>query len=240
MIRFDWLGLDFDGTLSEHVADAATAQIHPRSLAALQRIASSGRIALAVISGRALADLQPRVPVPGIAFAGNHGLEIAHAGWHWQDPLALAAERDLAAVAECIAPHLGRVAGSFQDIKRYSISVDWRQVPGSDWAALPEIVAGLVAEFPALEWQRGAYGLDIRPRGAGTKGTAAAMLWQRQKGHGARPAFVGDDRTDEDAFAAAIAAGGLGAKVGTGPSVAQYRFAHPAAVADWLEGLAEK
>jgi len=54
---------------------------------------------------------------------------------------------------------------------------------------------------------------------------------------GRTPAFVGDDITDEDAFVAINALGGISVKVGAGPSHARFRLEHDGAVRDWLEGL---
>jgi trehalose 6-phosphate phosphatase len=46
--------------------------------------------------------------------------------------------------------------------------------------------------------------------------------------------MLGDDTTDEDAIATALALGGVGVKVGEGPSAAALRARDPAAVRAWL------
>jgi len=52
---------------------------------------------------------------------------------------------------------------------------------------------------------------------------------------GRRPVMLGDDTTDEDAIAAALALGGIGVKVGPGPSAARLRAPDPAAVRAWID-----
>ena len=72
------LALDFDGTLAPIVAQPADAAIDPRVpplLAPLQ-----GRLPVAIVSGRGLDDLGPRVPLPGLVLIGNHGNEWAEDG----------------------------------------------------------------------------------------------------------------------------------------------------------------
>ncbi|MGH2513504.1 MAG: trehalose-phosphatase, partial [Candidatus Limnocylindrales bacterium] len=74
---------DFDGTLAEINADPLAARPVPGALRALRRLARigtdrPGRLAIAVLTGRAVADIAGRVRVGGMRYLGNHGLE---AGW---------------------------------------------------------------------------------------------------------------------------------------------------------------
>jgi trehalose 6-phosphate phosphatase len=66
------------------------------------------------------------------------------------------------------------------------------------------------------------------------KGAAVKALQRHAPFSGRRPIFVGDDRTDEDGFRAALVHGGYGIKVGPEPSEARYRLASVAAVNAWL------
>jgi trehalose 6-phosphate phosphatase len=79
---------------------------------------------------------------------------------------------------------------------------------------------------------------ELRPPGA-DKGDALKALMREPTFAGARPLFVGDDLTDEHAFAAAAEFGGAGILVGPArETAARYRLASVKAVADWLGAAA--
>jgi trehalose 6-phosphate phosphatase len=75
--------------------------------------------------------------------------------------------------------------------------------------------------------------VEARPRGV-HKGAAVQALSRHAPFTGRRPVYVGDDRTDEDGFRAALVLGGHGVKVGPEPSEARYRLNSVRAVHDWL------
>ena len=70
------LFLDFDGTLAPLMDRPEHVQLAPEVRQALLRLQALPDVVVAVVSGRALADVQERVGIPGIYCAGNHGLEI--------------------------------------------------------------------------------------------------------------------------------------------------------------------
>ncbi|MDP1591342.1 MAG: trehalose-phosphatase, partial [Prosthecobacter sp.] len=70
------IGCDFDGTLAPLVSHADKACLTAATKAVLLRLASLPGVILAVISGRSLVDLRQRVGLPGVLYAGNHGLEM--------------------------------------------------------------------------------------------------------------------------------------------------------------------
>src|SRR5437667_6410247 len=80
--------LDFDGTLAPVVNDPTLASIPPETLRTLTSLAGLEKVSLAIISGRALADLKARVGLPNLIYAGNHGLEISGPGMYYLQPTA--------------------------------------------------------------------------------------------------------------------------------------------------------
>jgi trehalose 6-phosphate phosphatase len=98
--------------------------------------------------------------------------------------------------------------------------------------------AAEVAAHTGLLVQHGKMVAELRAHGP-SKGDALRGLMAEPAFAGARPVFVGDDLTDEDAFAAAAAMGGAGVLVGAPrPSAALWRLADVAAVAAWLAAAA--
>ena len=75
--------------------------------------------------------------------------------------------------------------------------------------------------------------VEVKPAAA-HKGTALRRLAAAPPFAGRRPLMLGDDTTDEDAIAAAQDLGGIGVKVGPGPTAARLRALDPAAVRAWL------
>ena len=70
--------LDFDGTLSFLAQKPALAIIPPETKRVLERLSNISDCKITVISGRSIVELQQKVGVEGITYAGNHGLEILH------------------------------------------------------------------------------------------------------------------------------------------------------------------
>ena len=70
---------DFDGTLSRIVPDRNDARLHPECGNRLRYLLDSPGNRVAVVSSRALEDIVPRVPIPGLYVGGGSGLE-------WQLP----------------------------------------------------------------------------------------------------------------------------------------------------------
>jgi trehalose 6-phosphate phosphatase len=190
---------DVDGTISRLVDDPDAAEIVPRSRQALARL--QARLPLvAVVSGRAAADVAGRVGLPGLVYVGNHGLE------RWQDgriqPLANitqyrpALERAKTTVSE-LAPE-----GMWVEDKEATLSVHYRLT--ADPAAVYEEYKPIVAEIAAeggLRFFEGRLIFELRPPVEAHKGTALVALVEEYALDTA--VFLGDDVTDVDALKAA-------------------------------------
>ncbi len=122
--------------------------------------------------------------------------------------------------------------GLIVEAKPLGIALHYRRAPDSEQAVL-EFMQG-IARRRGLLLQRGKMVAELRAPGA-DKGDALKALMREPRFAGARPLFVGDDLTDEHAFAAAAALGGAGILVGPErESAARYRLGSVRAVADWL------
>jgi trehalose-phosphatase len=215
---------DFDGTLSEIVADPAAARILPLARGALRRLARVAdarpdRLAVAVLSGRAALDVAARVRVGGLRYLGNHGLEAGllprrgrpdtlvvsevEASGGGGEPGALAVEE----LGEQVASHLGRPEWLFVERKGPSIAFHYRQADdhaaarSAVMAALTEIAGIRPGEVTTtLELIEGRRVVELRPAGSGGKAAALERLIADD-----RPSavlFLGDDVSDGEAFRA--------------------------------------
>lgn len=205
--------LDYDGTLSPIVTDYRKAGLPDATRAALALL--SERVPVAVISGRDRADVEARVGLPDIYYAGSHGFDIAGPGGLRERPEA--GERALGAIeAASIAldAAIADIPGARVEAKTFSIAVHYREV-APDRVPEVEAAADRAAEaHPALRLGRGKKVIELQPRADWDKGRAVDWL-RRRTPMGAGdplPIYIGDDLTDEDAFAA-LAGVGVGLAV---------------------------
>lgn len=239
------VALDFDGTLSPIVPDPAAARLLPEARTALERLARRDDTVLAIVTGRALRDIKAKVGIPDLYYAGNHGLEIEGPGIDVVNPEAENARPHIAACSAALASFLADVPGAILEDKGLTLSVHYRQV--ADPAAVARIrqyVMEHCATDPALRFFEGKMIFEIRPAVDWDKGHATEFLLDTlaEVDDVAIPAiFIGDDRTDEDAFRA-LRGRGAGVIVDPAPpseTAAASFVESPTAVVTLLEKLAE-
>jgi trehalose 6-phosphate phosphatase len=223
------LFLDFDGTLVELAESPAAIMVGPGVPSLLSRLdaALSGR--LAVVSGRALADLESHLDCTGLAVSGSHGLEL-----RLRDGarIPLAAPGRLAEAGEAIESFAAERPGLLVEAKPFGTAVHYRAAPELG-GEVESFLSGLAARL-GLAVQHGKMVVELRPHGA-DKGDALRAFMAEPPFTGARPLFVGDDLTDEAAFAAAAALGGGGILVGPPrPTAARWRLAGVPETIAWL------
>jgi trehalose 6-phosphate phosphatase len=192
------LAFDFDGTLAPIVSrpDQARAGIGVR-----QRLAQlAEQVPVAVISGRSLADLRPRIPVEVRHCIGNHGNEGSDEALDTEAMRAVCISWIAQLNAHIADPSFG--AGIVVEDKGLTLSVHYRLARDRTNAArrLEELVPQLK---PAPRVIGGKLVLNLLPPGARTKFEALEALAQQEAAD--RVLFVGDDETDELVFAQAPA-----------------------------------
>ncbi len=229
------LFLDLDGTLLD-IAPAPSAVVVPEGLVAdLAAVAARLDGALAILSGRAIAELDRLLAPLRLPAAGVHGAELRLAAdgpiLRRDPPAGLTRARALLAAAAL-------PTGVEVEDKGLALALHWRRAaePPADLLALLEDLAREPGS--GLEALRGKAVLELR--GAGLdKGRAVAEFLIRPPFAGRVPIGVGDDRTDLDAFRAVEAAGGRALAVGPrAPGGRVPVFAGPAAVRAWLARVA--
>jgi len=222
------LFLDFDGTLVD-LADTPDGIVVPAKLTArLVQLADRLGGALALISGRAVIDLERHCGPLEIARAGSHGIDRRLADG---SALGLAPEP----MPTSAADRLRRFAieqGLRLETKPHGSALHYRDNPAAETAGR-DFAQSLAAEH-GLVVKYGKFVIELVRPGA-DKGGAVRAFMQEGPFAGCVPIFVGDDVTDEDGMAAATALGGFGILVGEErPTAARYLLADPQAVHEWL------
>jgi len=227
----DALFLDFDGTLAEIREHPDAVRLPRESARAATALAARLGGAVAVISGRDLRDLDGRVPV-SLWRIGRHGLEVRAPGEAAGDNGEQPAAPVLGALEAVTASH----PGVWLERKGPIVALHFRAVPEAAVACL-EAARRAAALVPDHVVQSGKMVVEVKPRAA-NKGRAVRAMMEQPPFRGRRPVVVGDDATDEDAFAVANELGGITVKVGDGATCATLRAPDPQAVRDWLGGQA--
>jgi trehalose 6-phosphate phosphatase len=196
------LGLDFDGTLAPIVEQPDDATLPAATRPVLAALADRPDTSVALISGRGIEDLHARVALDRVFYAGNHGLEIDGPGVHRVHGDAAAALDRLASLLARLRTELGGTAGVIVEDKGLTASVHYRLVETEEDAArVRDVVHARCRDAAGLRANDGKKVVEIRPEVAWDKGRALGFL--RDALADGRPlptAFIGDDRTDEDAF----------------------------------------
>lgn len=197
------LMLDYDGTLAPFHIDPTQARPYPGAEPLLNRIGRLPGDRLAIVSGRALDDLRPLLTLDfEPEFWGCHGRERRWPdGRHSLIPLHEAAQRALAE-AEGWTATVTALGGRIER-KPGSLAFHWRGLaPGHQRSLerdLQKRFDGL-AQAGELRWQAFDGGIELRAAGC-DKGRAVRQVLAELE-QGACVAYLGDDHTDEDAFAA--------------------------------------
>ncbi len=186
---------DFDGTLAPIVTESHAARPTPGAVPALNRLAE--RLAVvAVVSGRAALDVRRMLPgADGIWVVGNHGLEWL--GPAATEPEPIPDEPDVRALVHRAARSVPVVDGVTIEEKGLSATIHYRSASDPD-AARFAILQALSDAGPDLEVREGRRSVEVRPRGAGDKGTALRSIVERFVLRGLL--LAGDDVTDLDMF----------------------------------------
>jgi trehalose 6-phosphate phosphatase len=226
----DWaLFLDLDGTLCGYRDDPDDVALTPRLRGLLGLLAARLQGAVCILSGRSAADLDrllEGLPLPRVAEHGGAGSAVQDEGYRAQLDAIETALRGVAAAHP----------GTWVERKPSSCVLHYRAA--ADHAeCLDRVVPPLLPAHSPLRLLRGLFVYEFAARGS-DKGTALMKQMQRAPFAGRVPVAVGDDVTDEDAFAAAAALRGFGIAVGARVSAAaQFQLADAEAVADWIAGL---
>lgn len=232
----DWAYfLDIDGTLLDIAERPEAIRVDGELRALVERAFVACGGALALISGRSLADVERRLAGVLIPAAGQHGIERRDAAGDLHS--GSAAPPAMQELRARLASLVERHPGLLLEDKGLSLALHYRQAPRLA-AYLHRILPRLAAEVgDDVMVQKGKRVLEIRPGGI-DKGTAVEAFLAEMPYRGRRPVFIGDDITDEPGFAVANRWAGVSIKVGGGASRARYRLSDAAAVRAWLETMA--
>lgn len=223
------LFFDFDGTLTDIAARPGAVRVQavvPQQLALLARALGG---AVAVISGRPVAEIDEHLKPVRLPVAGVHGAER-----RGPDGFLRRIATPELEPARCLLEALvARHPALLLEVKPGALALHFRQAEALE----DECLATMTEAQRRVEGMAllcGKKVIELKPRRA-SKGQAVRAFLDERPFRSRRPWVFGDDVTDEVAFETVLGLGGVAVKVGAGESLAPYRLADPAALHDWLQ-----
>lgn len=230
------LNLDFDGTLAPIVQSPELAHIDPlvrQTLGALSEIAS---VRISILSGRSLNDVRRRIDLDDLVYAGNHGLEIEGHGLFFREPTAESLRERLKEISAQLKSNLNHLPGVQVEDKGITTSIHYRRVQEELRSHVERIVREKIQEEDAFVLREGKMIFEVYPRVDWNKGKALRWITNELRLTNALPIYLGDDVTDEDAFA--VLPQGITIRVGEHAKTnARYRLNGIAEVRKFLAWL---
>ncbi|KAG8079670.1 hypothetical protein GUJ93_ZPchr0007g6338 [Zizania palustris] len=248
--------LDYDGTLSPIVADPDRAVMTEDMRDAVRGVAE--HFPTAIVSGRCIDKVFSFVKLEELYYAGSHGMDIkgptatsdSHSHSHIKakgDAVTCQPASEFLPVIEEVYQELtarmAAIRGALVEHNKFCLSVHFRCVDEQEWGALEAQVRAVLQGYPDLHLTKGRKVLEIRPVIDWDKGSALKFLL-KSLGYAGRsdvfPIYIGDDRTDEDAFKVLRNMGqGMGILVANIPkeTTASYTLREPSEVKEFLRKL---
>ncbi|KAL5844256.1 hypothetical protein ACOSQ4_010214 [Xanthoceras sorbifolium] len=244
--------LDYDGTLAPIVADPDQAFMTNEMREAVRDVARY--FPTAIVTGRCRDKVFSFVKLAGLYYAGSHGMDIEGPPKKRkfkkgnQAVLFQPASEFLPMIDEVYKTLLEKtksIPGAIVENNKFCLSVHFRCVDEKRWAALAEQVRLVLNQYPKLKLTQGRKVLEIRPTIKWDKGRALEFLLESLGFANSKhvlPVYIGDDRTDEDAFKVLRNRGqGFGILVSKAPKEtnASYSLQEPSEVKEFLRRLVE-
>lgn len=231
--RADWAYfVDLDGTLLDIAPSPNEVRLDAEVQTLLAELSEFAGGAVALISGRSISDITGLISEPCLPVAGQHGLERRDASGRITTHQA--ESNGLAAATGALEREVKKYSGLLLEQKGLSLALHYRAAPelgGHVHTVMRRLCSELGPEYVLQEGKRV---VELKPAGK-DKGVAVREFLREPPFLGRRPVFLGDDATDEYAFAVVNEADGISVKVGPGKTGARFRLKDVRAVRRWLD-----
>ncbi len=218
------LFIDYDGTLTPIVSNPKDAVMSHRMQELVKSLADCCTVA--VISGRDRRDVESKVGLKNLIYAGSHGFDISGPGG--LSFIRKEGEKslpDLDRAEEALSGKLAAISGVRLERKKFALAVHFRNAPPGEEGRIQTIAEQVAKSLDTLKTGRGKKIIELKPDVDWNKGHAVNWLMKKLDLDLSEttPVYLGDDITDEDALAA-VAQNGLGILVGHHGDPTHARF----------------
>lgn len=223
---------DFDGVLVDIAPTPDVVSLDGIQIDMLRRLAAATINALAIVSGREIADIDRYLGDFRPAVSGGHGAEWRGANG---ETCARAAASGMEDVRREVAQFADEHSGLIAEPKRNSVALHFRNRPELK-GACAEFATDVCRRYDAIELLYGKMVVELKTAGT-SKGAAIRQFMGEPPFIGRMPVFVGDDVTDEDGFLAVNELNGITIKLGSGTTTANFRLDNTHAFWNWLRNI---
>ena len=226
------LFFDFDGTLADLAPRPDAVVVEARVPRCLSRLSRAHGGAVAILSGRPVAQIDALLGPLRLPAAGVHGAERRGADGTWHR----SALPDIGPAQAWLQGFAAAHPALVLELKPGALALHYRAAPELEGPCLAA-VAEAQTRVPGLALLRGKRVVELKPHQV-SKGQALRSFMGEPPFRARQPWMFGDDLTDEAAFDTVLSLGGVAVKVGEGESLAPHRLPDPAALRSWLEEAA--
>ncbi|KJK20919.1 trehalose phosphatase [Burkholderiaceae bacterium 16] len=222
------LFLDFDGTLADLAPRPDLVRVEPELVGTLRALHRHLGGAVALVSGRPIAELDHFLQPLQLPAAGVHGAELRDAGGRRLRQPDPGVPLLLPPLEALVNAHPGLQL----ERKSVAVAVHYRSVPHLE-GLVRNFAAQVASGVPGIEVLHGKMVVELKPAGI-DKGGAIDTFMRGPPFARRTPLFAGDDITDEAGFSVVRRLGGVALLVGQRPSAATVSVTGPAALRCWL------
>jgi trehalose 6-phosphate phosphatase len=226
---------DLDGTLADIKPHPDQVSVPPDVLRRLARLAELNDGAVALISGRSMAELDTLAKPYRFPLAGVHGAERRDI--NGQTHRVALPDDILQPLERALEAGMSVLKGAELETKGMAFALHYRQAPQHE-EAIFALARKMVENWGQLAMQPGKCVVELKPSGI-NKGAAIAAFLQEPPFACRKPVFIGDDLTDEHGFEVVNAKSGISVKVGTGVTQAKWRLGGVNDVHQWLNRITD-
>ena len=234
------LMLDFDGVLSPIVKLPSEARMSSATRQALT--ACVKKMPVAIITGRTLPDIEKRVGLRDVIYAGSHGLEWKIDGRVHRKRIYQKTLSAFEVARRSLLRHAKLFPEMFVENKSYGLALGYRSLSTAQARRFRVGATDIVKKFDRTSRIRvidNLYTFEIMPDSEWTKGDCARHIYNTTAKGSALAIYIGDGLTDEDAFRV-FAKSGITIRVGKShTSFAQYYFQLRSGVNRFLHNISD-
>lgn len=231
------LFLDYDGTLTPIVKKPSLAKMKNNQKKLLKKLALSSDIFLCIVTGRTLKNIKNLLYLPKTFYIATHGFEFFCPAHSIKKPFPEKKLKALILLKRKLRFLLSKFPKSLLEDKKWILTYHFRLVPRKNQKEFVKLFKSITRPFlksKKIKLHEGKKIIELRPPTNWNKGKAVQYLIKKLKLKKYLPIYIGDDKTDEDAFKV-LKNKGITIKVGKGKTLAKYRFGNAANVYSFLD-----
>jgi alpha,alpha-trehalase len=194
---------DFDGTLAPIGPDPDKVELQQNTKVQLKNLAED--FPVAIVSGRDRADIESKIGIENLYYAGSHGFDIS--GPNNTSHLHSEADRLVPLIEEIGALFKEKMI-EYEEVwveqKKFAVAIHYRMADEDTVKKVHEEIRASMEDKDDLIWEEGKGMVEIKPAVDWHKGKAVLWLIEhlQMDTEKSLPLYLGDDTTDEDAFRA--------------------------------------